>query len=137
MSKTEFQTLTTKQKYAYTFERASAALINRGYKVMKLTKDPQKAYFVVKHADGSTFCKVVIKNRLYFDKKFIGHGFCFCFTYDGQCYFYDHDEILQKVIQTGVITGTDSWEVKGVYHFPTLSVKLLQILEEYKLPKLR
>jgi hypothetical protein len=133
MNNTEFQALTTKQKYAYTFERASAALMNQGYGVTKLAKDPQKAYFVVKHADGSTFCKVVIKNRLYFDKKFIGQELFFCFIYDNKCYFYDYDEILQKVIQTGIITGTGSWEVKGVYHFPTLSVKLLQILEEYKL----
>jgi predicted GNAT superfamily acetyltransferase len=61
MNQTEYQVLTAQQKYAHTFERASTTLINRGFEVTKLTKNPQKVYFVVKHTDGSVFCNVLIK----------------------------------------------------------------------------
>lgn len=120
MNRIEFQTLTTQQKYAYTFERASSALVNRGFKIEKLSEDPHKAYFIVKNPDGFTFCKVLIKTRLRFEKRYVGQGIYSCFTHDNKCYFYNHGELLEKMMQTGVIIGTPSWENKDDYHFPHL-----------------
>ena len=73
-------------------------------------------------------------NRMTFDKKWMDQGTLVQFTADGVTYRYHHDDLLKQVMaHTSAITGTDSWDVHGLYTFPRLSSMHKQLLEPYRI----
>jgi len=74
------------------------------------------------------------KTRLTFDKKYMGKQVYITFRYSETTYLYPHDELLEKVLALGtLILGTESWDVNGHYNRGKLSLKLKELLEDYKL----
>jgi hypothetical protein len=78
--------------------------------------------------------KIKQRSRLAFERNYIGQNIYVVFEYRGISYRYPHDELLDKVLALGIVSGTKCWEkIKGSYNFRTLSEELLELLADYKI----
>jgi hypothetical protein len=128
-----YSDLDSKQRENYNFSKLSAVLADYGFVTMRLTADWQGADFIAQHVDGNTFLKVQLKGRLHFAKKYKSEDIYIAFPWDKHWYMYPHDELLEKVLATGIVGATSSWNDKGLFHFPKLSVEMLKFLEPYNI----
>ena len=74
----------------FNFQKASAKLADYGFTTMWLNNDWQGADFIAVHVDGNTYLKVQLKDRLSFNRKYIGKDIYICFISDGDIYLYPH-----------------------------------------------
>jgi hypothetical protein len=125
--------LNARQKETFNFQKVSAVLAEYGFTTIRLSSDWSGADFIAQHKDGSTFLKVQLKGRLTFDKKYEGRDLHICFPYQGQWFVYPHDDLLQQILASGVMTDTRSWRDDGCYHFPRLSANIRRLLEPYRI----
>lgn len=126
--KIEYSTLRAKQKEIYNFQKVSAHLADYGYTTIKLDDDWMGADFIAIHFDGVRYLKVQLKARLTFDKKYIGKDIFICF-FDKKWFIYPHDELLKQFEPE--ILNSSSWADKGLYHYPYLTPKNLQRLQDF------
>lgn len=124
-----YSELNSRQQEAYNYQKLSAILADYGFVTIRLSDDWQGADFIAQHIDGKTFLKAQLKGRASFDKKYIGRDLHICFREDQTWYFHPHDEILEALLNSGIIAGTAAWEDNGVYNFPRLSEELRTLLE--------
>jgi hypothetical protein len=127
----DYEKLKSKQKENYNFQKLSAILADYGFMTMRLSDDWQGADFIAQHIDGEKFLKVQLKSRLSFYKKYRGKDIQIAFESNSNWYLFPHDELLEKVLRETNIGNTESWIIKGGYHFPSLSKKLLLLLYPY------
>lgn len=125
--------LNARQQENYNYQKISAILADFGFVTLRLNDDWQGADFIAQHIDGETFIKVQLKSRLTFNRKYVGKDIFIVFENNGIWYLFPHDELLQKVLQETNIENTESWSVGGGYSFPSLSVKLMKLLNPYKI----
>ncbi len=104
-----------------------------GFTTIRLSSDWRGADFIAQHFDGSTFLKVQLKGRLTFDKKYVDRDLYICFPDGGEWFLYPHDEFLNAVLASTNIGGTSSWKDRGAYSFPSLSRKIRELLQRYRL----
>jgi hypothetical protein len=133
LSRIKYCDLNARQKENYNFLKVSAVLADYGFITMRLSDDWQGADFIAQHVESEIFMKVQLKGRLYFEKNYLGKDIYIAFPWHGKWYLYPHDELLEKIMATGIIKGTRSWEEDGWYHFPKLSEKQQTLLELYKI----
>jgi hypothetical protein len=128
-----YDSLTSRQQEGFNFQKVSAVLADYGFTTIRLTSDWNSADFIAQHHDGVRFLKVQLKGRCSFDVKYRSKDLYICFPCDGNWYLYPHDEVLDCVLAEMTIANTVSWKDRGGYSFPTLSRKLREILEPYRL----
>jgi hypothetical protein len=131
--KIDYSDLNAKQQEQFNFQKVSGKLADYGYRTISLGDDWQGADFIANHINGNTWLKVQLKGRLTFDKKYVGKDLWVCFRDGDKWYFYPHDELLEDVLQQMKIGNTESWKDKGIYNWPSLSVKLKEMLTRYEL----
>lgn len=124
--------LNGRQQKNYNILKLSAALADYGFVTSRLTEDRPSTDFIVQHLDGQTSLKILLKGRLYFEKKFRGKNLHIAFLKDTDWYLYPHDELLEKVLATTNVGKTSSWIDKGVYHYPSLSKQMIDLLKPYR-----
>ena len=129
----DYPTLNARQQETYNFQKVSAVLADYGFTTIRLSSDWQSADFIAQHIDGSTFLKVQLKSRLSFDKKYCGRSLYICFPDGGAWFLYPPDEFLKTVLEKTSIGETSSWKDRGAYSFPSLSRKMRELLQGYKL----
>ncbi len=129
----DYPTLNSRQQEAYNFQKVSAVLADYGFTTIRLSSDWQGADFIAQHIDGSTFLKIQLKGRLTFDKKYRDRDLYVCFPYGGEWFLYAHDELLRTVLETTNIGETSSWKDRGAYSFPSISRKIRELLQPYRL----
>jgi hypothetical protein len=133
LNKIDYSTLNARQKENYNFHKISAVLADYGFVSLRLSDDWQGADFIAVHIDGETFVRVQAKGRFGFCKKYLGKNLYVAFCSEGEWYLYPHDEVLKQVLeQTGIAT-TESWAIKGVYHFPYLSPDMRKFVAPYRI----
>lgn len=70
--------------------------------------------------------------RLIFKKDWLGYDVWVTFTEDDTTYRYPHDQLLQTFIsRLGIIEGTKTWDMDGLYGFPRLSGEQKKMLKRY------
>lgn len=126
-----YEQLNARQQENYNFLKASAVLADYGFMTMRLTADWQGADFIAQHIDGETFLKVQLKGRLSLDKKYEGKSLYVMFRFHSDWYLCPHDELMGKIVPG--IKHTKAWDQDGSYHYPHLSIKMLETLKEYKI----
>jgi len=99
---------------------------------MRLTDDWQGADFIAQHIDG-TFLKVQLKGRLTLERNYLEKDSYVTFQNKGVWYLFPHDELLNKVFLIHNIKNTKSCIEKGGYSFPQLSVRLVELLNPYRI----
>ncbi|MEN2426098.1 hypothetical protein [Chromobacterium vaccinii] len=129
-----YEQLNARQKENYNFQKLAAVLADYGFNCLRLTDDWEGADFIACHIDGETFLKVQLKGRLAFDRKYHGKNIHMAFRDGDHFYLYPHDTLLDEVMRLGLIKGSDSWEQKGTYHFPSLPQEQLNLLQSYRIP---
>jgi len=128
-----YSTLNSRQQENYNYQKISAILADFGFVTFRLNDDWQGADFIAQHIDGETFLKVQLKGRLTFNQKYFGKDIYIAFQNNGTWYLFPHDELLKKVLQETNIESTESWSVGGGYSFPSLTAKLMTLLNPYKI----
>jgi hypothetical protein len=134
LKRISYEDLKPRQQEGFNFQKISAVLADFGYVTIRLTNDWCGADFIAQHFDGISFLKVQLKGRLTFSKKYRGQSLFICFRdADGRWYLYPHDEVLNEILDKGLLAGTKSWDKKGGYDFPYLKPSLKKMLEQYRL----
>ena len=129
-----YDSLDSRQKENYNFQKVSGVLADYGYSTVRLTQDWAGADFVAQHADGVTFLRVQLKGRLTFKKDYIGKDLWICFRDGHDVYLFPHDKVLDLLLSKGrVMNDTYSWETKGWYSWLNPPKWFKPLLEEYRL----
>jgi hypothetical protein len=128
----KYADLNARQKESYNFAKVSAVLADYGYITMRLIDDWQSADFIAQHRDGP-FIKVQLKSRMSFGRKYKGKDVYIAFRLRDEWYLYPHDDVLKRVLRLTTIGRTRSWNRNGRYTFPTLTVRMQQVLRGYKI----
>jgi len=128
-----YRDLNSRQQEAFNFQKVSAVLADYGFTTIRLSSDWRGADFIAQHFDGTTFLKVQLKSRLTFDKKYVGRDLHICFPDGNEWFLYPHDDFLETILASTNIGETSSWKDQGGYSFPSISRKLREFLEPYRL----
>jgi len=114
----------------FNFQKASAKLADYGFTTMWLNNDWQGADFIAVHVDGNTYLKVQLKDRLSFNRKYIGKDIYICFISDGDIYLYPHDLILNEIEHR---ISDREWLERGTWSSGNLSKINKQLLKPFLL----
>ena len=128
-----YSQLNSRQKETYNFHKIASVLADYGFTCIRLSDDWEGADFIAQHIDGETFLKVQLKGRLSFDKKYLGKNLWISFLHENEVFLYQHDETLEQFSQAGRIVHTDSWQVRGQFHFPKLGQEVFDLIEGSRL----
>src|SRR5436190_8577599 len=127
-----YDSLNSRQKENFNFQKASAVLADYGFVTFRLSDDWQGADFIALHLSGEVL-RVQLKTRLGFFKKYERKGLCVAFADGETWYLYQHDELLGKILANTTIGSSSSWIDGGGYSFPVLSKKHLELLAPYRI----
>ena len=126
-----YSDLNARQQESHNFQKVSAVLADYGYATMRLTDDWQNADFIAQHIDGTQFLKIQLKGRLTFTKKYWGKDLFVAFKGTAGWYIYPHDTLLQIVLEKSNIGNSESWQEKGIYHWPSVPGQYKEVLRPY------
>jgi hypothetical protein len=132
-TKIQYDHLNARQQEQFNFQKVSAVLADYGFRTISLGDDWEGADFIAHHVDGKRFLKVQLKGRLSFDKKYEKKDLWVCFPFSGKWYLYPHDGLLKQVLAKTNVGNTESWKLKGIYNWPSLSLELREMLTQYEL----
>jgi|TARA_B100001971_G_C18255544_1_gene581769 hypothetical protein len=82
--------------------------------------------------------KVIIKNRLTLEKKYLNKDINILFKHGKNSYLYDHDETVKFILSDSQsnVANTRSWKKNnGGYNWPKVPRRYITFLEQYKLGK--
>lgn len=134
LRKIDYETLKSKQKEIFNFQKVAGLLADYGFNCIKLADDWQGADFLAYHKDGIDTLKVQLKSRLTIDKKYIGKELFVAFPYKGHWYLVEHDTLIEKVGQhTKKSLESHSWISQCLWHTNRPNSELIKSLTEYKL----
>ena len=128
LQKINYSKLNSRQQESYNYQKISAVLADYGYTTIRLSCDWKGADFIAQHLDG-TFLKIQLKGRLTFGKKYEEQDIHICFRAGEKWYLYPHDVLLLNVLSIANVQTT--YSKLGGYNFPTLSKKLIGLLEPF------
>lgn len=132
--KVDYNSLNSRQKETYNFQKISSVLADYGYATIKLNDDWQSADFIAQHIDGETYLKVQLKSRLTFNSKYAGKNIFISFPNNGNWYFYDHDKLLNIFLNTKKgMKESKSWSVHKSYTFARLGKEDLRLLHDFQI----
>jgi hypothetical protein len=126
-----YKELNAKQKEIYNYQKVSGILADYGYTTIKLSDDWLGADFIAIQFTGEQYLKIQLKGRLTFDKKYMGKDVYICFCENDDWFIYPHDLLLNEFVNE--IKSSSSWIEKGNYHYPYLTEKNQNRLENFKL----
>lgn len=131
LSRISYKQLNSRQQENFNFHKVAAHLADFGFNCLRLTDDWQGADFVACHIDGATFLKVQPKGRLTVEQKYSGKDIYVTFRDADTWYLYPHDELRDKLLESGLMAGSESWDQRGGYSWPRLSKQLRDIVAQY------
>lgn len=128
-----YETLNSRQRENYNFQKVSALLADYGFVTLRLSDDWNGADFIANHIDG-TFLRVQLKSRWGIYKKYEGKDLWIAFPSDGVWYLIKHDEMVEQVKSLTNATQTPSWlKENGTYTNPSIPSVLREALAPYRL----
>ena len=76
------------------------------------------------------YIKVIIKNRLTIDKKYLNKDFNILFKNRKNFYLYPHDKAVKFILSQSQsnVANTISWKKNGLYHWPKFPKRYLVFL---------
>ena len=129
--KIDYNDLNAKQQESFNLQKVSAIFTEYGYLVIKLSDDWNGADFIALEFNTDHFIKVQLKGRFGFHKKYLNKNIYICFhDRDSETwYLYPHNDLCEIVLKDK--KETISWNEKGEYYFPTISIENKAILKNY------
>lgn len=132
----EYDSLNSRQREIYNFQKIAARLADYGYNCMRLTDDWEGADFIACHKDGEHFLKVQLKGRLCVDRKYEGKDIYMAFIHGEDHYVFLHDSFMHHMLDSrrvGERGQEGRWATKGNRSWRVPPVWALQWLEPYRL----
>ena len=134
LTKIEYRTLNSKAQETYNFHKMAAILADYGYNCLWLNDDWNGADCIAVHIDGISDFKIQLKGSISFARKYWAKNIYIAFFEQGDLYIYPHDYILAQV-ENNIADKT--WLEKGTYFQTKITNKFREILERYKVPKVK
>lgn len=134
LTKIEYRTLNSKAQETYNFHKMAAILADYGYNCLWLNDDWNGADCIAVHIDGISDFKIQLKGSISFARKYWAKNIYIAFFEQGDLYIYPHDYILAQV-ENNIADKT--WLEKGTYFQIKITKKFREILEPYKVPKVK
>ena len=136
IKKIEYESLKSKSKEQYNFQKVSAVLADYGYATIKLSDDWKGADFIAQSMKNGEFFKIQLKGRFTIAKKYVDYKDLYiAFPMDikaGQWCIYPHNEVLGLLKEAGLYLNTKSWEEDdGTWHTPKIPSQLKTLLKKY------
>lgn len=128
----KYETLNSRQRENYNFQKVSALLADYGFVTMRLSDDWNGADFIANHIDG-TFLRVQLKSRWGIHRKYEGKGLWMAFPCDGVWYLVEHDEMVKQAMLHTTIAQTESWLKAGAYSNTSIPSGLRDALAPFRL----
>ncbi len=126
----KYEDLNSRQKKKdYNFQKLASRLVDYGFNCLRLSE--QGADFIAHHIDGSTFIRGTLTGRLSIDKKYNGKDIYIAFNENSRWYIYPHDKLQDELLDMGYMSGTVSWDIRGIYNWPGLTKRLVEHMEQY------
>lgn len=126
----KFNELNRRQKKNWKLHKLASRLADYGYNCIRLGDGWQGADFIACHTDGS-FIKVRLETRLYIKRRYNGMELFIAFNENNLWYIYPHDQLCNELLDMGYMSGTLSWEERGIYNWPSLTQRLAEHMEGY------
>lgn len=133
LNKIDYESLNSRQKEIFNFQKISGVLADYGFNCIKLAEDWQGADFLAHHKDRLYTLNVQLKSRVTIDEKYKGKKLFVALPHNGHWYLVEHDTLIEKVGQHTNWLNTASWVNKGCYKSATPSGQLMQSLFGCKL----
>lgn len=132
MRKCSYDSLNSRQKEIFNFQKLSGVLAEYGFATFRLTDDWNGADLLAHHIDGSTL-RVQLKSRLTFAKLYLGKNIWVAFREKESWFLYPHDKVLKQFRALTEIESSESWVIKGKYSYVTVPARLKPLLEKFRL----
>jgi len=132
-SKIDYESLNSRQKEIFNFQKISGVLADYGFNCIKLADDWQGADFLAYSKDRLDTLKVQLKSRLTIDEKYKGKELFVAFPFNGHWYLVEHDTLIKQVRLHTNWLNSATWANKGYYHSASPSAQLMQSLSGCKL----
>lgn len=128
-----YDTLSSKEKESYNTAKLISEMAEYGYlEHMRVNGDKHGADIIFYRSSDCSVLKVQLKGRLTFKKSYIGKELCVAFPIrqnnKTSWYLYDHDELLNVVLEQSNIASTSSWLENGSYSWPKIPQFVLENL---------
>jgi len=127
----KYNELSPRQKEKFNFQKVAAELADYGFNCMWLNDDRQGADFIASHINGNTVLRIQLKGRLAIDQKYSGKGIFVAFNQDDHWYIYPHDQLRDELLNLGLMTGSESWDIHGSYNWPKMSKNIHEHMGQY------
>ena len=122
--------LTPRQKKTWKFHKLASRLADYGFNCLWLNDGWQGADFIACHIDSS-FIKVRLGTRLHIERRYNGIELYIAFNENKRWYIYPHDQLRDELLEMGYMSGTLSWDERGIYNWPSLTQRLAEHMEKY------
>jgi hypothetical protein len=129
-----YSELSGKEQESFNSARLKALMTNWGY-LESFTVNGDKwgpDIIFYRSSDGSVL-KVQLKGRPVLDKHYFGKDIYVAFEdkITATWYVYSHDDVLNEVLETGRLIGTESWNVKGGWSWSYIPSWLNAVLDKW------
>ena len=122
--------LTPRQRKTWKFHKLASRLADYGFSCIRLSDGWQGADFIACHIDSSFF-KVRLETRLHIERRYSAKELFIAFSENNRWYIYPHDQLRDELLDMGYMSGTLSWEDRGIYNWPGLTQRLAEHMEKY------
>ena len=132
LRRVEYDSLNSRQKEIYNFQKSAAMLADYGFNCIKLADDWIGADFIAYHKDGKETLRVQLKSRLTIDRKYCERDLWMNFPVGDGWYLIEHDELVRIVGESTSWLDSGSWTKKGAYSSGRPSRALVERLARYR-----
>lgn len=128
-----YDSLSSKEKESYNTSKLISEMAEYGYlEHLKINGDKHGADLLFYRSSDCSVLKVQLKGRVSFNKKYLNKELCIAFpirlSNKTVWYLYDHDDLLNKVLEQSNISSTSSWIENGSYSWPKIPQFILEHL---------
>tara|TARA_R110000851_G_scaffold13767_1_gene47026 strand:+ start:211 stop:648 length:438 start_codon:yes stop_codon:yes gene_type:complete len=125
-----------KEKESYNSARLKAIMAKWGYlEAFNVNGDKWGADLLFYRSSDGDVLKVQLKGRATVDKHYENKDIYIAFEDKilGKWFLYAHDDVMNQILHTDRLVGTESWDVNGGWSWNKSPIWLLEILKEWEI----
>jgi hypothetical protein len=132
----DYDKLSGKEQESFNSTKLRAAMSDWGYlESFIVNGDKWGPDILFYKSSDATIMKVQLKGRPFLDRHYCEKDIHIAFQdrENSEWYVYPHDDIMAKVLATGRLVGTKSWDIKGSWSWSYIPPWLGDILNPWKI----
>jgi hypothetical protein len=131
-----YDCLGSKEQESFNASQLKSVMANWGYlEAFNINGDKWGADIIFYRSSDGDVLKVQLKGRPVLDKHYIGKEIYIAFEDKSSetWYVYNHDEIMEQVLESGRLVGTKSWDSRGGWSWSYCPGWLSSMLSKWKI----